>query len=584
MKSPTRIARYLDSPKNRRTRSRHTVGLATFLVTAALLAGGAGSSSAASSYDPSGDGYSMAGLAAQMGASTWWDAGYTGAGIDVAVIDTGVTQVPALAGAGKVRYGPDLSLESQTSSLRNLDSYGHGTFMAGLIAGHDPALAAPYSQAPATAYRGIAPDAGIVSVKVGTTDGGADVTQVIAAIDWVVQHSHDPGFNIRVINLSYGTNSSQSYTVDPLAYAAEQAWKHGIVVVAAAGNTGYQRGHGAPGLADPAYDPYIIGVGGYDTHGTAALGDDTMGTYSASSSGDGGSKNPDFVAPGSHLQGLRVPGSYIDLANPGGVLDGSYMRGSGTSEATAITSGAVALILQKYPNLTPDQVKELIQAGAQKLPGTDDQAQGAGELELAAIAADAPQGYPKQPTPLLAPGPGMPMGLAGTAGATGGKTLKAGPVQPVLQPSSPPTYAQAGPPPPAARYPDSSGTGSLELSRGSDHLTEDGKVLTGSIDIFGSPFNVVALAQAESQETAWSGGTFNGNAWSGNSWSGNSWSGNSWSGNSWSGNSWSGNSWSGNSWSGNSWSGNSWSGNSWSGNSWSSGTWSSSGWLGAGWD
>src|SRR5205085_491219 len=151
----------------------------------------------------------------------------------------------------------------------NLDTYGHGTFMAGLIAGDDGATGS-------AAYRGVAPGARIVSLKVATADGGVDVTQVIAAIDWVVQHAHDPGLNIRVINLSYGTNSTQASGTDPLAYAAEQAWKKGIVVVTAAGNAGYQKGSGAPCLADPAYDPYVIAVGGADSMGTATLQDDTV--------------------------------------------------------------------------------------------------------------------------------------------------------------------------------------------------------------------------------------------------------------------------------------------------------------------
>jgi serine protease AprX len=188
-----------------------------------------------------------------------------------------------------------------------------------------------------------------VNVKVGVADGGVDVSQVIAAIDWVVQHRHDNGMNIRVINLSYGTNSTQTYTADPLAYAVEQAWKAGIVVVAATGNTGYERGNGAPGLADPAYDPYVIAAGGYDPMGTAGTGDDVIGSYSASSAGCGSCKNPDFLAVGSHLQGLRVPGSYLDLNHPEGRLGDRYFRGSGTSEATAITSGTAALILSMYP-------------------------------------------------------------------------------------------------------------------------------------------------------------------------------------------------------------------------------------------
>src|SRR6185312_984838 len=150
----------------------------------------------------------------------------------------------------------------------------HGTFMAGLIAGNDGQPGG---------YRGVAPDARIVSLKVGVADGGVDVSQVIAAIDWVVQHRNDNGMNIRVINLSYGTNSTQAYAVDPLAYAVEQAWKAGIVVVAAAGNTGYQTGAGAPGVANPALNPFVIAVGGVDTMGTYDTNDDRLGDYSASS-------------------------------------------------------------------------------------------------------------------------------------------------------------------------------------------------------------------------------------------------------------------------------------------------------------
>ena len=126
---------------------------------------------------------------------------------------------------------------------------------------------------------------------------------MIAAIDWVIQHAHDPGLNIRVLNLSYGTNSTQAYSVDPLAYAAEQAWKHGIVVVAAAGNTGYQRGHGAPGLADPAYDPYVIAVGASNSMGTQTTSDDDVATFSAS---------PRAAA----LQGPRLRGSRFAPAGP----------------------------------------------------------------------------------------------------------------------------------------------------------------------------------------------------------------------------------------------------------------------------
>jgi serine protease AprX len=197
-------------------RRRLSVVLPIVVLTTAFAASGV----QAAGYDPASDVNSMASTTDYTGAQAWWAAGYTGRGVDVAIIDSGVSPVDGLNTPGKVIYGPDLSLESQAPNLTNLDTFGHGTFMAGLIAGRDADLTAPYEQAPASAYRGMAPDARIVSIKVATADGGTDVSQVIAAIDWVVQHRNDDGMNIRVLNLSYGTNSSQWYGVDPLAYAA----------------------------------------------------------------------------------------------------------------------------------------------------------------------------------------------------------------------------------------------------------------------------------------------------------------------------------------------------------------------------
>jgi serine protease AprX len=500
-------------------RRRLSVVLPIVLLTLAFGATGV----QAAGYDPSNDANSMASTTDYSGAQAWWAAGYTGQGIDVAVIDSGVSPVDGLNAPGKVVYGPDLSLESQAPNLTNLDTFGHGTFMAGLIAGHDAGLTAPYQQAPASAYRGMAPDARIVSVKVATADGGTDVSQVIAAIDWVVQHRNDNGLNIRVLNLSYGTNSSQWFGVDPLAFAVEQAWDAGIVVVAAAGNSGYQAKGSSPALANPAYDKRIIAVGASDSMGTMTMTDDTVPDFSAAAK-TGSARAPDFVAPGVHLQGLRVQNSYIDSLDGKTVLDDRFMRGSGTSEAAAIASGSAALILSRFPNATPDQVKRLIKNAAYDMPqcgrtGT----MGSGELRLGPILSAS-----------------LPLYVQTVAPATGG--------------------------------------GSLELARGLDHLTRDGVVLKGEQDIFGKSFDSSAIGVLENARHAWSGGTWNGSVWTGSSWSGNSWSGSSWSGSSWSGNSWSGSSWSGNSWSGNSWSGNSWSGSSWSGNSWSGNSWSTASW------
>jgi serine protease AprX len=473
-----------------------------------------GASWGSSAYDPTSDSYSMQNVTAGDGTQVWWDAGYRGQGVDVAVIDTGVSPVAGLSTPGKVIDGPDLSLESQVPGLQGVDTNGHGTFMAGLIAGNDGQPGG---------YRGVAPDARIVSLKVSVTDGGVDVSQVIAAIDWVVQHRNDNGMNIRVLNLSYGTNSTQPYTVDPLAYAVEQAWKAGIVVVAAAGNSGYQNGAGAQGLADPAYDPQILAVGAADTMGTATPLDDQVASYSANAASCSKEcRGPDLVAPGSHMQGLRVPGSFIDQNDPAGVLGDSYFRGSGTSEATAFVSGAAADLLSRYPQLTADQVKAMLVTSCDKLRSFNWREQGCGELDMDRLFK----------TP-VAPDLTAKQYLA----RWGVKVL-------------------------------SNGTGTLEGSRGADHLTMNGIVLQGEQDIFGMPFNSAAMAALESAGSSWSGGMWNGSIWTGSSWSGSSWSGSSWSGNSWSGSSWSGSSWSGSSWSGSSWSGSSWSGGAWLGASW----------------
>jgi serine protease AprX len=467
----------------------------------------------ASAYDPTSDPYSMQNVTAGDGVQAWWSAGDTGQGVDVALIDTGVAPVPALSGADKIVNGPDLSLESQDPSLQGLDANGHGTFMAGIIGGNDGLDGG---------YRGVAPDSRILSVKVGDADGSVDVSLVIAAIDWVVEHRFDNGMIIRVINLSYGTDSTQPYTVDPLAFAVEQAWKAGIVVVVADGNTGI-----GSNLSDPAYDPWLISVGAADTQGTPKIDDDTAAAFTA---GDPTCKPrscvpPTLLAPGTHVQGLRVPGSYVDQNNPGAALGDLYARGSGTSEAAAYVTGSVALLLQKYPDLTPDQVKRMLMASTPNLKDVSHWVQGSGELDLNQLLRAKPDG-----------GPGHRL-------------------------------------PGAEHLQWSNGTGSLELSRGNTHLTMDGVVLQGEQTIFGLPFDSTAMAALEAAGHTWSGGSWDGSTWSGNSWSGNTWSGSTWSGNTWSGNTWSGNTWSGNSWSASTWSGLSWSGSTWSGDGWLGATW-----------
>jgi serine protease AprX len=472
-------------------------------------------------YSAASDVNSMYNIEQMDGAHSYWNAGFTGQGVGVALIDSGVTPVDGLNTPGKVVNGPDLSFESQVPSLEYLDTFGHGTHMAGIIAGRDNGVTS-VSSSDSTHFLGMAPNAQIVSLKVADALGQTDVSQVLAAIDWVVQHQNDNGMNIRVLNLSYGTDSNQSYVLDPLAYAAEQAWLHGIVVVVAAGN----EGNYSNGLDDPAIDPYVIAVGASDTNNTTMVKFHSPAGFT--SEGDG-TRNPDLSAPGVHVVSLRDPGSAIDdQFGATASVSNRFFLGSGSSQAAAVVSGAAALLLSQRPGLTPDQVKALLDTHTHYMSGPTS-LKGSGELNLSAV--------------LNAPTPNV-----------------------------------------AQTWPASTGTGSLEASRGSVHVVDgNGNQLTGEQDIFGNAVDTTALAAAEANGTAWNGGIFNGGSWSGGSWSGASWSGASWSGASWSGASWSGASWSGASWSGASWSGASWSGASWSGASWSGASWSGASWFDYDW-
>ena len=475
----------------------------------------------ATSYDPGTDVNSLYNVETVVGARSLWSQ-YTGAGVDVALVDSGVSPVAGLNTAGKILNGPDLTPESQNTSTRYLDTYGHGTHMAGIIAGHDSGVNAASSAGSSTAFMGVAPDARIVSVKVADAHGNSDVSQVIAGIDWVVQHRKDPGMNIRVLNLSFGTNSAQAYTLDPLAFAAEVAWRSGIVVVASAGNAGSADGR----LTNPATDPFVIAVGADDLKGTTGTNDDAIPAFSAL--GDG-TRNPDLIAPGMHVQSLRVPGSYIDSQYAAtGAIDSRFFRGSGTSQAAAFVSGSLALLLQKYPTLTPDQAKAMLTGTARHLDDTTSRAQGHGVINLTAVAAAAI-----------------------------------------------PTSTQA--------FTRSTGTGSLDAARGDAHLALNGVTLTGEKDINGQAFNSATMATAEANGSSWSGGTWNGKSWAGSSWAGSSWAGSSWAGSAWDGALWSGKSWASGTWSGSSWASTNWSGSSWAGSSWAGKTWAGKTWADDNW-
>src|SRR5207302_5795062 len=259
-------------------------------------------------------------------------------------------------------------------------------------------------------------------------------------------------------------------------YAAETAWHNGIVVVAAAGNSGWKTG-----LIDPADDPYVIAVGAADTRGTPWTSSHVVATFSA---GGDGNRNPDLVAPGIHLESLRDTNSYLDATYPGARITSRFFRGSGTSQATAVVAGAAALILSQNPLLPPDQVTSLLTSSATPLPRQPAVMQGAGEIDL-------------------------------------WRALHA----------VPPLFAEVWAP--------STGTGSLEGARGSLHVSHNGVALRGETDIMGSPVNTAMLAWGLSHDTAWAGGSFNGVVWAGQGWAGNEWASAAWTGNTWAGDTWS---------------------------------------------
>ena len=443
-------------------------------------------------------------VAEVVGADKLWRVGITGRGVDVAVIDTGIAAVDGLI-RPTVLNGPDLSFDSQVEPVAHLDTFGHGTHIAGIIAGRG------------AGFRGIAPDAGIVSIKAGAVDGSVDVSQIIAAIDWVVTHGRRDGLNIRVINLSYGTDSTQDYRVDPLARAVENAWRHGIVVVASGGNSGSE----APTLTNPAFHPGIIAVGAADTRGTASARDDVVPAFSTR----GAAQRPvDLVAPGRSIASLRSPGSYIDQAHPDARVGEHLLKGSGSSQASAVVSGAAALLLQQRPHLTPAEVKALLRSSAEPMPAADAQGRGAGMLDVAAAAVKARPRTAELWTP-------------------------------------------------------SSGTGALHGARGSGRVADAGVDLEGERTILG-PWQGAAWRSASATGRAWVGGRWVGD---GATWTADCWCGQSWTRRTWAPAVWQGASWGGVDWTSHSWRGDDWDSHSWRSHSWRSHSWRSHSWRGAGW-
>ena len=309
----------------------------------------------------------------------------TGQGVGVAVLDSGVSQVPGLNGAGKVTYGPDLSIESN-GPLSQQDTFGHGTFMAGIIAGRGAANpSSDLASAPANVQLGIAPDAKLLAIKLATTDGSTDVSQVIAALDWVTAA---PGAARRHPRSGSSTcptapTRPSPTRLDPLAAAAENAWRHGIVVVDLGRQLKAPRPDGSPTrpvtpTCWPSAPPTPM------TGPTAGRATTPSGRAFSNVASTG--RHADLVAPARRWCRCVIPVlSWTSITLRGGypvTLQCTLFRGSGTSQAAAVVSGAVADLLQAFPTLTPDQVKYALTSTAPPVSNSTPAATGAGVINL----------------------------------------------------------------------------------------------------------------------------------------------------------------------------------------------------------
>jgi serine protease AprX len=451
----------------------------------------------------------------------------TGKGITVAVIDTGVDTRGDLA--GRVIGAADFSGENAPYQ----DSFGHGTFVAGLIAG---------TGRENSNIKGVAPDANIFSVKIAGKDGSTDLFRLLAALEFVAIHKD--AFGIRVLNLSLGTDSTQSYLVDPLNFAVERVWNSGIAVVVAAGNNGK--------ILKPADDPLVITVGAADDKTTINRQDDSVASFSGvGPTLSNGLAKPDVVASGRSVVSSRSVGSTVEANFPNAIIGNTYFKGSGTSFSSAIVAGTAALVVQKMWSLNPNQIKYRLMNTAKGVSGATAMQQGTGSIDAfnAVVSTDTTSAN------------------QGVAPAVGGGSLQ----------------GSSG----TSCYRDANGAclsdADLIAASGFNTAAFYGSPWGGSA-WNGSAWNGSAWNQSQWNGSAWNGSAWNGSAWNGSAWNGSAWNGSAWNGSAWNGSAWNGTDWAGSAWNGTVWGGSAWNGSAWNGSAWNGSAWNGSAWNGSAWN
>ena len=422
----------------------------------------------------------------QTGASQLFADGDTGQGVTVAVIDTGIDNLPDFG--GRLIDGVDLTGENQPFQ----DDYGHGTFVAGLIAGDGASSGGQ--------YEGEAPGANLVSIKVAGANGTTDLVRLILGLQWAVDNR--VADNIRVLNMSLGFQPFESTTINPLDLAVEAAWNSGIAVVTSAGNAGPANGT----ILSPGDDPLAITVGALDDLAQPVAGDDEMTNFSSAGPTlvDGWAK-PDLVTSGRSVVSLAAPGSTIYDQYPSARIGSGNFVGSGTSFSAAITSGAAALILAASPGLTPDQLKARLLGTTSQGPVGNPFVDGHGALNAYAAANAGPMNLAQSTFGLLPALPGMTVRLSpgGSPVDTWNPNLWSG----VSWPRGTP-----GPPWPGSSW-------------------------------NGSAWNAWDWTSRAWNNGGWNGATWNGAAWDGSAWDGSAWDGSAWNGAAWNDGAWNASEW-----------------------------------------
>ena len=416
----------------------------------------------------------------ETGATRLASQGDTGQGVTVAVVDTGIDSLPDFS--GRLLGGVDLTGGNNPFQ----DDYGHGTFVAGLIAGDGASSDGQYS--------GEAPGARLVSIKVAGADGITNLSTLITGLQWAVDHQNVYG--IKVLNLSLGYESSQSTVINPLDQAVEAVWNSGITVVASAGNAGPFNGT----ILSPGDDPLVITAGALDDMATPSAADDEMTNFSSvgPTSPDGRVK-PDLVASGRSVVSLAAPGSTIDTDYPSARIGPANFVGSGTSFSAAITSGAAALVLAANPGLTPDEVKARLLGNTNPGPVGNPFVDGHGALNAYAAATSGPMD--------------LHQSTGGLVGAVLGATVSLSPV------GSADTW-------------NPSLWSGLTLAQAPGGGTWNGWSWNGS-DWNGWVWN----------DGGWAGAAWNGEDWSGWAWNDTGWAGSAWAGAAWNGSAWDSSGW-----------------------------------------